>query len=167
MLKSETTTINGTGYQVTQLPYKTGQRLLIRLYKALGPALADALTSIPDIAKETNLLDMSWADIAPALHKLVSGVAQTLNEEDFDFMVDSLAEYTQVKTADKWVPIQPIMELHFSGNYEELFRWIAFGLKTNYAGFLKGRGLADVLQNTKAGGRANLSQVTSTGPSTE
>lgn len=169
MLNSEKTTIGGSEYKVTQLPYKPGHKLLLRLYRTLGPALADALEKVPDLPKEQKVLDVSVAQLAPAVSGAVRGLSESLSEEDFDYTVGVLSEYTEIcKGDDRWVPLKQEMEFHFAGNYGELFQWLWFALKVNYGGFFKGRGsAATLLEQLKTMGRGSRSQNSSTGTSTE
>jgi hypothetical protein len=161
VLKSEKTTINGTGYKVTQLPYKLGHKLLLRLYKVAGPALADTFAHAP----EGSLAEVQVRDVAPALAAALKGLAEQLHEADFDFAVETLAEYTQISSEpDKWIPLKSQMEFHFAGNYAELFQWLGFALKVNYGGFIGERGaLAALLARVK---KASQSPNTSIGDST-
>ena len=144
MLEHEKATINSTGYKVTKLPYKASKRVLLRLYKALGPALGQGLADA--LAGPSGLRSVLGAEIGPALGAAVRTLAETLAEEDFDFIVEALAEYTEIsKSTDKWVPLKNEMEFHFSGNMPELFQWLAFALRVNFGGFFDGQGLAALL----------------------
>lgn len=167
MLKQEKTTIRGSGYQVTQLPYSLGHKLMLRLYKALGPAAARALATVD--LPEGDLLGVHVRDLLPALAAAVQGLAESLSEEDFDFTVATLAEYTQISLeAGKWVPLKDHMEFHFAGNYVELFQWLGFALRVNFGGFTGEQGtLAALLEKAKAVQRARQSPTSSTGTSTE
>lgn len=164
MLNKETTNINGNSYEVTQLPYKLGHKLLLRLYKVLGPTLAKGLAQVPSLEKGMANLDVK--ELAPAFGAAVQGLADVLTEEDFDFMVDTLAEYTKIsKGDDKWLPLKQGMEFHFAGNYAELFKWIGFALRVNYGGFFGERGFGDALAKLQAAAKSR-SPSTSTGMST-
>jgi len=162
MLSSEKTVINGNGYEVRQLPYKLGHRLLLRLYKVLGPTVARGIASAPNLG---NLADFQVERLAPMLAGAIETLAGVLSEEDFDFVVDTLAEYTLLsKGDDKWVPLKQEMEFHFAGNYPELFKWLGFALKVNFSGFFGERGFGDLVARLQT--RASKSRSTSTGTST-
>ena len=149
MLDSEKTTINSVGYQVTKLPYKASKRVLLRLYKALGPALGQGLADA--LAGPSGLRSVLGTEIGPALGAAVRTLAETLAEDDFDFVVEALAEYTQIsKSEGKWLPLKQEMEFHFAGNMPELFQWLAFALRVNYGGFFDGKGLGALLTPTNA-----------------
>ena len=166
MLESETTTINGRTYEVTKLPYKLGKKILLILYRTVGPAAAEALAKAP----EGNLADIQVRHLAPAFSAAVGGLAERLEEKDFDLVVDTMAQYTKISKegASNLIPLKGEIEFHFSGNYGELFKWLGFALRVNYSGFSGEHGsLADVLQKVKAVAKASQSQNISTGMPTE
>jgi hypothetical protein len=156
VLKKESATINGQKYEVTQLPYSAGHRLLLRLYKVLGPALAEAFANAPDL-KDSSIGDLPLRKIGPALGAAATRLAQDLSEEDFDHMVETLAEYTRL-IDDTGRPKKldaDAREFHFAGNYLELFQWLGFALRVNYLGFSNGR---DVLTQALARAREIAAQ---------
>jgi hypothetical protein len=168
MLKSEKTTINGVGYEVRQLPYSIGHKLMLRLTTAVGPVIADALAEAPDIDQDTPLEKIEMREIAPALSAALRGLAQHLSEEDFDFAVETLAEYTEIsKSKGKWVPLKQEMEFHFAGNYGELLKWLGFALRVNYLNFSPGQSAIGALLQSLGTKSKSQSQKESTGTSTE
>lgn len=146
-LKSETKTINGHTYDVTQLPYSQGKSLLMRLFKCLGPAMAKALGVAPEL-KDRKLSEMKLSEVAPVLGVTCEQLAQDLSEEDFDFAVALLGQYSYVigDTGARQQLTSDFLEFHFAGNYGELFQWLAFALRVNYLGFLRGRALDGLAQ---------------------
>jgi hypothetical protein len=150
VLTSETTTINGHKYEVTKLPYSLGKSLLVRLFKTLAPSLARLVAGAPS-AKDKNVLDLDLATVAPAIASVADQLAHDLSEEDLDFAVASLGEYSYVINGkDRQQLVADFIEFHFAGNYGELFQWLAFALRVNYLGFLKGRGLEALLARAQA-----------------
>lgn len=163
MLSSEKTVINGNGYEVRTLPYKLGRKVLFRLHKVLGPAVAKGLANVPNVG---SLADFQVERLAPMLSGALEKLAEALSEEDFDFIADTLAEYTLLsKGDDKWVPLKQEMEFHFSGNYPEFFKWFGFALKVNFSGFFGERGFGAALANLQAKA-ASKSRSTSIGTPT-
>jgi hypothetical protein len=166
MISGEKTTINGTTYKVTMLPYKLGHRLLLRLYKVLGPVLAKSISNSPSVTG--GLANLDVGSLGPAFGAALETLAEKLTEEDFDFMVDTLAEYTEIHKEDgKVLPLKADMEVRFAGNYAELFKWLGFALKVNYGGFTGERGFGDLLKKLASKAKVSPSQPTSTGASTE
>lgn len=162
MLASEKTKINGVGYEVTKLPYTPGHSLLLRLTRALGPALGQGVI---DGTHNVNLKDLLNVQVGPALGSAIKALSETLNAEDFDYIVDTLAEYTKISKAEgKWIPLKAEMEFHFAGNYFELFQWLGFALKVNYGGFFSEQGIGGLLGKMKGAQRSPISSIgTSTG----
>lgn len=165
MLKSETKAIDGINYKVTQLPFGKGKQLLVRIFKLLGPAVGQAIGGV-DAAKPT-IADIKTAAIGAALGE----IAGRLSQQDLDFAIDMLAEYTEVQQpngddgGERWTRLKQDMEFHFAGEYVRMFAWLAFALQVNYLGFLNGRGgLSAVLAQIKAR-MPSRSPAPSTGPS--
>lgn len=152
MLKSETTTINGVEYEVTQLPYSQGKTLLVRLYKVLGPPLADAIAQAPGVSGDAEVSLTNFSELSPAISAVVRTLATTVTEKDFDAVVSTLAQFSKVANDQGvLVPLKSKMEFLFSGNYSALFAWLGFALKVNYSDFFGGQGpLATLLAKAKA-----------------
>jgi hypothetical protein len=171
-LPSETTTINGTEYEVTMLPYSLGRKLLVRLYKVLAPPLASVVAEAPNVNGDVELNLESLATLiglAPALSAGANTLAEHLTEDDLEYVVSTLMQFTKIKNERGiFVPLTKAdAEFHYAGNYGEQFQWLWFALKVNYAGFLKGQSLADLSAKAEAARKAKSSQNTSTGISTE
>lgn len=164
ILRNETKPIDGHTYRVTMLPYKKGQRLLVKLFKLAGPALGEVFAGMDP--SKPSIGGMKGAAAGAALAEL----AERLQLETFDELVDTLAEYTelQVETpegGEGWVRLKQQIEFHFAGEYWRMLQWLGFALQVNYLGFLKGRGgLEAVLARIKATMRSP-SPASSTGPS--
>lgn len=144
-LQSETRTIGDTTYRVTQLPAGKSRRLLVRLYKVLGPAFGKLLegfdaTSVTGGGKAPSLLDIKMESVSQAM----STLAIHLTEEDLEFVVDRLFTGDMVEMDvgdDKWVKLtKERVDLHFAGKLDEMFRLLAFALEVNYASFFAGSG---------------------------
>jgi len=151
-LPSEKKTINGRQYEVTQLPYTLGHKLLLRLWRVLGPAFAEGIARTPGISGDEEVSLDNLQALAPAFAALVKTLARDLTEEDFDFVVGTLALYTKVyDNKGAMRPLADEMEFLFAGNYGELFDWLGFALKVNYSGFFSGQGtVAGLLRRVEA-----------------
>lgn len=165
------TQINGMTYSVAQLPYSRGKKILVLLYKTLGPALADALSKAPDISGDAEVSLGNFTELAPAIAAVVRTLADNLSENDFDQVVGTMAEFTNlIGPNGELTPLTNAMEFHFGGNYSALFKWLGFCLKINYADFFSEQGpLATLLAKAKAArvSRESQSPSGSTGLSTE
>jgi hypothetical protein len=136
MLQTKEKTIGEHRYQVTQLSAPEGRRLLVRLYKVLGPSLGAITKGLDGVdGKAVKLEELRLEFVGEALREL----AMHLNEDDLEHLCEVMGKQTMVHLGgDKWVPLQDVSALHFAGRYDEMFKWIAFALETNYAGFFKG-----------------------------
>jgi hypothetical protein len=166
VLQSETHTIEGVTYKVTQLPFKRGQRLLVRLFKTLGPALAAAIAAAPRI-KGRKLGEMPVAEVLPGISQALLLLSDKLSEQDMEYVTDTLAELTEFSRDGKtWLPLSQELEFHFAGRYGAFLKWLGFALRVNYLGFSNGLGLLEGLL-AKVAAEAPPSPTTSTGTSTE
>jgi len=154
--------IGKTTYRVRQLGASKGARLLTRLYKLLGPSLADLLRGVG-----AGLGDMPVYMLADALKTL----AERLPDGELETLIDDLAPTTEI-TRDggaHWLQLKNEKELHFAGNYREMFMWLGFALEVNFSSFL---GDSTSLREAFAGliaraPSASQSPKGSTGASTE
>src|SRR5690606_32678947 len=123
----QTRTIGNHIYQVRKLGASDGRKMLIRLVKLLGPALA-ALLEDPSLGKSKkkgwSILDLDTASMGRALRTL----AERLGEEDLEYFVKTLGPTTQVELTDGRVQVLDLetQELHWAGNFSSMFKWIAF-----------------------------------------
>jgi hypothetical protein len=167
MLKSEETTINGTKYRVTQLPYSKGKSLMLRLSKVLGPAIAEAIAQAP---KDQDLGDMQVSALGGSLSGAFDKLVHNLSEEDFDFAVETFGTYTHITDGKGQLKALDASEREFryAGNWGELFQWLVFAFRVNYLGFSNGRdALTGVLARVQAMTSPSPSPSGSTGEPTE
>ena len=150
MLKHETKTIGGNTYEVSQLPYSIGHKVLLRLMKAVGPSLSQLFANAPELkGKKVSELDLK--ELAPSAAAVSQRLAEDLNEEDFQYVTDTLAEYSWLVRDGKKLPLLQEREFLFAGNYLEMFKWLAFALRVNFLGFTNGRDvLTDLALQQKA-----------------
>lgn len=133
MIQTQEREIDGHRYQVTQLGATQGRKLLTRLAKALGPALAALVAGSPSDPKAA----------APAASRenvgaAIKALAENLREEDLEAVIAALADRTMVQTdptTDAWVPLKGVFDAHFAGRYAAMFGWVAFGLEVNFGDF--------------------------------
>jgi hypothetical protein len=117
------TTIDGFGYRVRPLGAYTGNKVLMRLGKAVLPALSDA-ESLDTIEGATSALSV---------------LLSQLSEGDMLYIVNELAEQThfwsEEEGRDGGKSLKNAFDSHFSGRYQEQGEWLWFALKVNF-GFL-------------------------------
>lgn len=147
MLKTEQRTVGSTAFKVTQLGASAGMQLMVRLTKVLGPVLGE-LAKGGDSNGATNLMDVRGDALAGALQQL----ATHLTYEDLEYVCETLGAMTEIEMeGGKWVRLNRAMrEIHFAGNYGELFRWLAFALEVNYSSFFGESGVGAALAKATA-----------------
>lgn len=166
MLQTEERLIGGVTYQVTQLAAPQGRKLLVRLYKVLGPTLGAALRGMPDDAS-ASLGSLETGAIGDALIKL----AEVISEEELEYVCSTLAAHTQFsREPGRWLPLKQDEQFHWAGRYHHMFQWIGFALQVNYAAFLAEQpalsGFVSALKS-RAATAASPSPQSSTGNCTE
>lgn len=166
MLEAKRKVIGNIEYEVRQLTVPVGRRLLMKLFKTLGPAVGAALTGLPeDGGKDVGIGDMK----TKALGDAIGVLAETLTEEDFDHVCHVFTDTTQFsRESGKWLPLKIEQDLHWAGRYMDMMTWLAFCLEVNYADFLGGQtGLAGFASAMQMNTSKSPSPTTSTGTSTE
>lgn len=110
-------------YRVKPLGAYSGNKVLMRIGKALLPAIRDA----------ESLKTLEGAVSA------ISGLLSTLTETDMLFVVNEFAGETRVyeasKGRDSAASLKNIFDSHFSGSYKEQWEWLTFSFEVNF-GFL-------------------------------
>jgi len=128
-------------YRVEQFGAKAGGRMLVRLAKMLGVAVGGAVEA-------GEKLD------AVVLGKTITGLTESITEEDYGYLCDAFSEKTRVTGGlygSKEPKLSDFFDDHFAGNYVELSQWLAFCLEANYGSFLavvgeEAKGLAQAMQ---------------------
>lgn len=156
-LKSQDKTIGDSSYRVTQLPAGRARKLLVRLYKVLGPAFGKLLEGLDDQAqklagtgKAPSLGDVEMLSVSAA----ISTLALHLREEDLEYVVDQVLGSNSVEMSNgegKWVRLtKETSDLHFAGRLDEMFRVLGFALEVNYSSFFSGPGgLGPIIEKFK------------------
>ncbi len=120
-------------YAVTQFGAKQGGRVMIRLLKIVGGAAGEAM-------KGDNEFDMS------TVGSMITNLAETLQEDDFDYLCETFAAASTVQGGEFPNPIplttEGVFDLHFAGKYLELGQWLLFAVDANF-GFLGENGIVE------------------------
>ena len=122
MIETVERTIGKHGYIVTQLGFKRSRQVFARLTKMVGPALSELLGGGESQAKAGAAL---------------SALCAQVSEPDLEYLCDTFADCTLVKMPDggKKRLDADTQEVIFGGHIEDCFKWLAFCLEANYAGF--------------------------------
>jgi hypothetical protein len=137
--KHKTIGDRGNVYHVTQFGARHGGRVLVRLLKMIGGAAGEALKSEGDF-------DMN------VVGNVVANLAETVSENDFDYLCDTFAVATEVEINGKSVPLstEGVFDVHFAGAYIELGQWLLFAVEVNFGSFL---GAGGILKRATDGAR--------------
>ena len=164
MIETQMKQIGGRHYRVTQLGAAKGTKLMVRLFKLLGPPVSQFLSGVAKDGKAVNIADIQMESVSEAVMEL----SQLITEDEMEHVISTLSRVTQVSDDGKqgWGSLDEIRELIWAGNYIEMFKWLAFALEVNYAGFFGASGFGAVASALKAKS-ASTSPKASTGTSTE
>lgn len=135
--KSKQIGSRGYTYHVTQFGAKEGGRVLVRLLKMVGAAAGGALSG-----------DDESAFSLEAIGRLLSNLAESVTEDDFDYLCDTFAKATNVSGGDFKGPVSlttdGLFDLHFAGAYAELGQWLMFAIEVNFGSFFPEGGIANL-----------------------
>lgn len=124
-------------YHVTQFGAREGGRVLVRLLKMVGGAVGEAVKG------EAEHFDMT------TVGKMIGNLADTVSEEDFDYLCDTFAKASEVSGGEYREPVllttDGVFDLHFAGAYVELGQWLLFAVEVNFGSFL-GEGFVEKLK---------------------
>ncbi len=135
--------IGECSYEMTTLGAKSGQKVLLRLFRILGPAAAE-------------VLGKGSEGIGSAL-ALASGAA---SDVDLEFVTNILAENCKViltatgkngATAEIPTDLSNMYDSHFAGRWADWAMWIGWGVRTNFESFFSGKVLENLAAQVRAG----------------
>lgn len=122
-------------YETVTLGTKQGQKILLRLFRILGPAAAEVLAQGP-------------SGIGKALSLASSGTTDT----DLDFVTETFAGVTKVlivattTAGTREIPteLSRVYDGHFAGRWDEWALWIGWVVRENFASFFGGKALEEL-----------------------
>ncbi len=122
MFKTDSKTIGGLEYRVSQLGAVKGRAVFLRIVKLVGPAIASVVKG--------GKIDMKNVDLGDLFKRV------ELTEEDLTFFCDAFAEKTFVVLPDKKAPrLDHVFDAHFAGKYGDMMQWLVFCVSVNFADF--------------------------------
>lgn len=124
---TQTKTIDGVAYAVTQLPARRAARLLNRLLRVFGPALG-GLAGAAKGGASLETADLS--SVGPVLE----GLFARLSEDEQDHLINELLATATVDGKE----VLPVLDLHFQGRLGALFKLVGFAVKVNFEDFSGG-----------------------------
>lgn len=118
-------------FRVTQLPFKSSRKVLVRLTKRLGPAIATVASQASSLK---DLQDGSMIDA-------VGDFAQALDDDDLDFFSEAFGPATEFNKDNgaKWPRLTTANQSGlFQGDLGLYLKWLWFCVEANYADFMGG-----------------------------
>lgn len=167
MITTDKKEIDGYTYEVTQLGNKKGRRLMVRLFKLVGPAAAEFLAALggKDGKDMKSIGDLSTESLANA----VADFADRITEDELDHIVETLAAKTRVNQAGGGAMADlssDVQDQLWAGSNTTMFKWLAFALEHNYRDFFGGLGSLGALFSRAEAGSPSPSQTSLTGTPT-
>ena len=151
MYRENIVEIDDKKFKIRVLGSRDGRALLLKIIKLVGPAMAEFLNKQNDDKSSKDLLDQDFGNtVGPAIEKL----CMSLNENDYEKMIDTLAGKTQMQINEgEWVQLNKVRDMAFAGNYDLEMKWLLAALKENYGSFLGGFSeIANYANNLKSEG---------------
>lgn len=115
--------INGWTYHITKLGALTGNKLMARIIRVIGPSF-----------------DELRGDDGEPVTKLCAA----LKDEEFDYVCNTLSKETRVSPVEQpdveWL-LKDRFDTHFSGHYGSMVLWVKACLEANYGNFLDEAGI--------------------------
>lgn len=121
--KTESVTVDGIEYQITQLDTTPGLRLYNKLARLLGDAIRGELAGAKDVESA----------MAGAMLRAIS----IIPEEDMLSLGRTFAGTCKVRQGELWLDLtDAIYEQHFAGQLSHWTMWVLACLRVNFSDFL-------------------------------
>ncbi len=141
--KTELLVIDGTTFEITQLPATEGLLVYNKLLRVLGPVIRSALgePELTSAAKSADADAPEKAITANAGLRIASIILQGFEALDPAFTLELAQQFsrnTNLKLESAMVPLSAgdIFDQHFAGRYAHMTRWLVAHLKLNFSDFL-------------------------------
>ena len=124
MIETREKSIEGSTYQVTQLPARRAIRLKAKLIKLFGPAFAQMY-----IANSAN---------GPDIAKAIEILSSSIDENTFEALIVEVLNGVR-KNGVELTP--PVIDLEFAGYMATLYQVVWFVLEVNFSNFFQMMGI--------------------------
>lgn len=133
MIQTETRTIDGVSFEISQLGFTSQRKIFVKLAKTLGPGMAKMLAAVPslDAMRGANFDAYGASD---ALSELLVHLDDTTLEYFFEEFGKN-SRYLDTSKDAKPVMHSAIRETIFRGRLLLAFKWLAASIEVNYADF--------------------------------
>jgi hypothetical protein len=120
-------------YEMTTLGTKIGQKVLLRLFRILGPAAAEVLSKGEE-----------------GIGSALSLASNSTTDADLDFVTETMAAQCTVRIPlttqagpghTDPVDLSKVYDGHFAGRWDEWALWIGWCVRENFGSFFEGKAL--------------------------
>jgi hypothetical protein len=140
-ISTERNLIGDQTYEITTFGAKLGQKVLLRLFKVLGPMAAEIISKG-----------------AEGIGSGLALAATAATDQDLEFITDALAANTTVMliatgqngSGEVPVSLAKIYDGHFAGRLDAWALWLGWGIKVNFASFFEGKAIGKIAEQFKA-----------------
>ncbi len=131
-------------YKVMMLDPFTASDLLVDLTEIFGPALgalgASVLKAKDSKAALKQLMDgggdpEDMKEMGDNLERALVGLIDRISKAKQRQIMSTMARTTSVLKGDKWPGLEGIFVVHFQGKLKEMYLWLAFAIRTQFADF--------------------------------
>lgn len=147
----ETVTIDGIDYRIRFLDPLTASDIATDLCKLLAPVFGalggnvlsegnskEALKSLLDGKKDND----DSQGTSESIEKAIVGLLDRLSKEQVRYLIDAMANVTEVKQGDSWPELSSIFTIHFRGRVGSMYKWLAAAVRIQFKDFFSGMGSA-------------------------
>lgn len=120
MIRTEDRQINGSRYTIVQMTAWKALQMQARLFKLVGPAFAEP-------------------------EKLLSKLAEVINEREIEALVWDLIHFSQVRK-DGMELTKSLIDIEFAGDIGTLFALVKAIVEVNYGDFLEKSGIGNLIE---------------------
>lgn len=139
MLQTKTLEVDGVKFDIGQLPYRKGSKVLLRLMRVVAPGLK---ALVPEGVTKEQLQDMSFLEKEVDFMALVPALVQGLHDDDFDYLLNAFGEVSICRKGTEHIPMdtEEARDTIFDQNYMMSMRWLVTAIKHNFGNFSQGGG---------------------------
>jgi len=144
-----TETIDGKQYKMYMLSPMVSHNLLMDVVKMVGPALGPLLDTVFSEAKKESSEDVLEQELGSdfferAATKLFGGLDKAVLEK----VINAFKEVTFV--GEDAAPLTPVFDAWFAGDLAAMYKWLMFGMKTQWGKSLSALASGLPVQSAKA-----------------
>lgn len=132
-VQAETTHIGESYYEMYMLPPMKSHDLLMDVVKMVGPSMGPVVDTFFSKMKGDSLEEIMNTNLdGDFFTKAFAVLFENLNKSVLNKVIDSFKTVTQVGAEGKTSPLEKIFDVHFMGKLENMYAWIAWGMRVQW-----------------------------------